>query len=158
MTQYCRPQPNCSIARTLELVGDRWTFLVLREAHNGVTRFASFRELLGIAPNVLTWRLAGLVDAGILERRSYQDEGSRARWSYHLTPRGEDLKVVLGALQQWGDQHLPRNEGPTVRRLDNRTDEELAVGFVDVSGRTVPGEEVVFVPVAGGPADRGDWR
>lgn len=154
-----RAQPNCSIARTLEAVGDRWSFLILREAHNGITRFGDFAAMLGIAPNVLTSRLASLVDAGILEKRSYQEEGARTRYSYHLTPSGRDLKVVLGALQQWGDAHVPREGGPTVIRRDTATGEDLAVAFVDADGRAVDDDGVVFEPVPGGPADRyAAWR
>jgi DNA-binding HxlR family transcriptional regulator len=158
MSTRNRPRPNCSIARTLDLVGDRWAFLILREAHTGVTRFASFRDLLGIAPNILTARLSALVEAGILEREAYQEEGARVRWSYHLTPSGKDLKVVLGALQQWGDIHVPREEGPTVIRRNIATLDELSVGFIDSSGNAVSDEDVTFEPVAGGPADRGTWR
>lgn len=159
MIRHARPQPNCSIARTLELVGDRWSFLILREAHNGITRFADFRDLLGIAPNILTSRLNGLVDAGILERRDYREDGSRTRTDYHLTPRGEDLKLVLAALQQWGDVHAPRDAGPTVIRRDTTTGERIGVAFVDPEGRAVDPDEVAFEPVPGGPADRyANWR
>ena len=155
MTTRERPQPNCSIARTLDLVGDRWAFLILREAHNGVTRFETFRDRLGIARNILTARLTALVDAGILERVPYQEEGSRTRWSYELTSAGQDLKLVLAALQQWGDVHVPREAGPTVIRRNTTTDEELSLAFVDPAGHIVPDNEVAFVPVPGGPAD---WR
>ncbi|WP_431219243.1 winged helix-turn-helix transcriptional regulator [Leifsonia xyli] len=159
MTAKNRPAPNCSIARTLELVGDRWSFLILREAHNGITRFADFRDLLGIAPNILTARLTGLVEAGILERREYRAEGARARTDYHLTPAGEDLKLVLGALQQWGDVHAPRDDGPTVIRRDTATGGRIGVAFVDEEGREVDSRDVSFEPVAGGPADRyAGWR
>jgi DNA-binding HxlR family transcriptional regulator len=159
MIRKARPQPNCSIARTLELVGDRWSFLILREAHNGITRFADFRDLLGIAPNILTARLNGLVEAGILERREYREDGARTRTDYHLTPRGEDLKLVLAALQQWGDVHAPREDGPTVIRRDTATGDRIGVAFVDPEGRAVDPGEVTFEPVPGGPADRyANWR
>jgi DNA-binding HxlR family transcriptional regulator len=151
-------EPHCSIARTVNIVGDRWAFLILREAHVGATRFAEFRDVLGIAPNILTSRLATLVDAGILEKREYRDAGERARSSYHLTPAGQDLKIVLAALQQWGDEHVPPATGPTVRRRDTRTGELISVGFVDKSGAAVPEDEVVFEPVPGGRADRSTWR
>ncbi|WP_285114277.1 helix-turn-helix domain-containing protein [Leifsonia sp. fls2-241-R2A-40a] len=159
MPSKSRPEPNCSIARTLELVGDRWSFLILREAHNGITRFADFRDLLGIAPNILTARLASLVEAEILVKREYREDGARSRTSYHLTQRGADLKLVLGALQQWGDIHAPRDDGPTVIRRDAETGEQLDVAFVDPRGRSVDPEQVAFEPVVGGPADRySAWR
>lgn len=150
--------PNCSIARTLDLVGDRWSFMVLREAHLGTTRFADFRDFLHIAPNILANRLATLVGAGLLEKREYQDAGERARSSYHLTPAGADLKLVLAALQQWGDVHRPREDGPTVLRRDTRSGRLVNVGFVDEDGDEVSEEDVVFEPVAGSPADRSNWR
>ena len=107
--------PNCSIARSLGVLGERWTFLILREAMDGVTRFAQFRDALGIAPDVLTDRLTTLVDYGVMSRAPYQEPGSRTRYAYTLTPAGEELHVALGLLQQWG--HLP---SPPCR-TDNRT-------------------------------------
>ena len=152
MTRQPKPQPNCSIARTLDLVGDRWTFMILREAHMGATRFAEFREVLDIAPNILTNRLAAMVESGILEKREYQPAGERTRSSYHLTAAGEDLKLVLAALQQWGDVHVPRPDGPTVVRRETRTKELVSVGFVDDEGKVVPDDEIEFEPVPGSPA------
>ena len=151
-------QPNCSIARTLELVSDRWTFLILREAHLGTTRFADFRDYLHIAPNILTTHLNSMLDSGLLEKREYQSPGERSRSSYHLTPAGEDLKLVLAALQQWGDVHTPREAGPTVLRRNKQSKELVGVGFITKDGNAVPDEEVTFEPIPGGPADRTTWR
>lgn len=158
MTPRAATRPNCSIARTLDLVGDRWSFLILREAHLGTTRFADFRDNLHIAPNILTNRLTALIEAGLLEKREYHQEGQRTRSSYHLTSAGEDLKLVLAALQQWGDVHVPRPDGPTVVRRNTGSRDLVDVGFVDHGGAAVPDEDVVFEPVAGGPADRSAWR
>ena len=151
-------QPNCSIARTLQLVSDRWTFLILREAHLGTTRFADFRDYLRIAPNILTNHLNAMVESGLLEKRDYRPEGERTRSSYHLTPAGEDLKLVLAALQQWGDVHAPREAGPTVLRRNKQSGELATVAFVNESGTAIPTEDVTFEPVPGGPADRTTWR
>jgi DNA-binding HxlR family transcriptional regulator len=141
----------CSVARTLEVLGERWTFLVVREALAGTTRFADFRATLGVAPDVLTNRLNTLVAAGVLEKRPYQEEGKRTRNEYHLTQAGTDLRVVLGALQQWGDEHRPYSKGPTVARrsADGRP---LHVAFVDDEGHAVPLDEVRFVRTAAYPA------
>ena len=158
MTTRTASRPNCSIARALELVSDRWTFMILREAHLGTTRFADFRDFLGIAPNILTNRLTAMVDAGLLEKREYREDGERTRSSYHLTPAGADLKIVLAALQQWGDVHVPRADGPTVLRRDTRSKGLVDVGFVDKNGQQVPDEDVVFEPVPGSSADRSTWR
>lgn len=133
----------CSIARSLEILGERWTFLVIREALSGTTRFADFRKALGVAPDILTSRLNLLVDAGVLERRPYQVEGQRAREEYHLTDSGRELRVMLGALMQWGDGNRPYSLGPTVERhsADGRP---LHVAFVDDDGHEVPLHDVRF--------------
>jgi len=105
---------NCSIARTLELVGERWTLLILRDAFLGVTRFELFLERLGVAPNILAKRLGVLCDGRILERRAYQSNPPRDE--YVLTPDGKELFPVIYDLMQWGDAHLAPNGPPTVVR------------------------------------------
>ena len=102
---------NCSIARTLELVGERWTMLVLREAFLGRRRFEEYAERLGIARNVLSARLAHLVDEGVLEKVRYQDRPER--FEYRLTAKGRDLWPVLSALRHYGDCHYAP-DGPPV--------------------------------------------
>ena len=101
---------DCSVARTLEAVGERWTLLVIRDAFCGLQRFDEFQASTGIARNVLTSRLERLVDHGILEKRSYQDRPPR--YEYLLTDKGRDLWPVIFALMQWGDQHDPLAAGP----------------------------------------------
>ena len=95
---------TCSIARTLEIVGERWTPLILRDALLGRRRFEDFQRSLGIARNVLSDRLARLVEAGILERRPYQRRPER--FEYVLTDKGRELRVAVIALMNWGDRHL----------------------------------------------------
>jgi DNA-binding HxlR family transcriptional regulator len=142
----------CSIARSLGVFGGRWTFLILREAMSGVTRFADFRTALGIAPDVLTERLGTLVDHGVMTREPYQETGQRARYEYVLTPAGRELRVVLGALQQWGDAHLPRPEGPTVLRRVRGSERPVHVGYVDEAGREVDPDNVQVVRTAAYPS------
>jgi len=141
----------CSIARTLEVVGERWTFLILREALSGVTRFATLRKNLGVAPDILSDRLATLTEYGVLMREPYREPGSRTRYEYHLTPAGRELAVVLGALQQWGDEHLPWPAGPSVLRCTPEGD-ALHVGFLNQRGREVDLEAVRFVRTAAYPS------
>jgi DNA-binding HxlR family transcriptional regulator len=129
----------------LEVLGERWTFLILREALAGRTRFLEFQDALGVSPDVLTDRLSTLVDAGVMRRRRYQLAGDRARFSYHLTPAGQELRVVIGALQQWGDVHRPRSAGPSSERRNRKTGQKLSVAFVDESGREVPLRDTAFV-------------
>jgi DNA-binding HxlR family transcriptional regulator len=92
---------SCSVARTLDVVGDKWTLLVLRDAFYGVRRFGDFTRDLGIARNVLTDRLGRLVEAGVLERRQYEQHPPR--FEYRLTAKGRDLLPVLLTMMHWGD-------------------------------------------------------
>jgi DNA-binding HxlR family transcriptional regulator len=142
----------CSIARSLSVLGERWTLLVLREAFSGTTRFATFRERLGVAPDVLAERLRTLVEAGVLSRVDYQEAGSRPRQEYVLTPAGSELQVVLGALQQWGDDHLPHPRNPTVERRHRRSGRPLRVAFVDDRGRVATPADVEMRRTATYPA------
>ncbi len=101
---------NCSLAQSLDVVGEWWTPLILRDAFMGVTRFEQFHNRLGIARNVLTQRLGSLVDRGVLEQVPYQDRP--VRHEYLLTPMGRDLWFALMALRQWGDKWLAPNGAP----------------------------------------------
>lgn len=105
---------NCSLVRALEIVGERWSLLVLREAFLGLRRFDDFATAIGCARNILTARLASLVEHGILVRAPYREPGSRTRHEYHLTERGRELVVGVAALMQWGDRHLADAEGPPI--------------------------------------------
>lgn len=149
--EITRTSPMCSIARCLDVIGERWSLLVVREAFVGRTRFAEFRAALGVAPDVLTARLARLVEGGVLERRPYQEPGSRVRYEYHLTPAGWELRLVLGALQQWGDDHRPPDGGVTALRRTRSDGRAARVAFVDEAGGEVPLADVEFVPGPGAP-------
>jgi DNA-binding HxlR family transcriptional regulator len=142
---------SCSIARSLAVLGERWTPLILREAFLGATRFAEFRDRLGVAPDVLSDRLATLVEYGVLEREAYREPGSRTRHAYRLTDSGRELQILLGALQQWGDEHLPCPAGPSMLRRRRGTDEPLHVGYIDGDGREVGPGDVAMVPTAAYP-------
>jgi DNA-binding HxlR family transcriptional regulator len=105
---------TCSIARSLALVGERWSLLVVREVSLGVRRFVDIQTATGAPPAVLSDRLRTLVEVGVLETRGYQEPGARTRLEYHLTPRGRDLTPVLTALKDWGDRHEADELGPPV--------------------------------------------
>jgi DNA-binding HxlR family transcriptional regulator len=134
---YEPPTVTCAIERTLAVVGERWSLLILREAHAGATRFADFQANLGIATNVLVTRLRKLVAAGVFEKGEYQVPGDRARPEYHLTPAGRDLGLVLGALQQWGDDYIPLPKGPISQRCNRATGKKVAVSFIDERGSPI---------------------
>jgi len=109
---------NCSIARALEVVGERWTLLIIRDVFLGLRRFDQLQESLGIARNVLADRLNRLVEEGILERVAYSERP--LRHEYRLTAKGLELNVALTALRQWGDKHLSEKPPRVLRRKTDR--------------------------------------
>src|SRR5882672_5043456 len=109
---------QCPIARSLERVGEWWSILILRDALHGLTRFDEFQKSLDIAPNMLTRRLNGLVESGLLERRRYSERPPRDE--YVLTARGRDFRPVLLALLAWGNKHFAP-EGASVQLIDTKT-------------------------------------
>lgn len=104
------PDQNCSIARALEVVGERWTLLVLRDLFVGVRRFDDLVASLGVTRTVLARRLNRLVEEGVVERRRYQQRPDR--YEYLPTAKGRDLLGVIALLLQWGDRHYPAPGGP----------------------------------------------
>jgi len=99
-------QRSCSMARGLDILGDPWSVLVLREVFFGNGRFEAMKARLEVADSVLTKRLAGLVESGLLEKKAY-DDGGRTRQEYVLTSKGEDALPVLNAVTIWAEKHLP---------------------------------------------------
>ncbi len=140
---------RCSVARSLEVLGERWALLVVGEAFFGVTRFADFRARLGIAPDVLAARLETLVDGGVLERRPYREQGQRQREEYVLTEAGAALKTVLGAFVGWGDEHRPSGFGPSVVYVEQDSGVPVRVAFLAEDGRVIAHEAVEVVPAPG---------
>jgi DNA-binding HxlR family transcriptional regulator len=107
---------TCSIAGALEIIGERWTLLVVREAFLGTRRFDDFQRELGVARNVLQTRLSRLVDEGVLERVRYQERPER--YEYRLTDKGRDLWPVLHSLMLWGDRHRGGQPPVVIRHRD----------------------------------------
>ena len=105
---------NCAVGAAVAILGERPTFLVLREAFNGVGRFADMQHRTGIPRQVLSDRLAHLVQEGLLRKVPYQDSGQRSRHEYRLTAKGLDLYPVLVGLMQWGDTYAAGPDGPPV--------------------------------------------
>ncbi|WP_410594467.1 winged helix-turn-helix transcriptional regulator [Amycolatopsis sp. lyj-23] len=137
----------CPIARAADVLGEPWTLLILRNATAGTTRFEDFRAQLGIADNVLTTRLAKLVDRGLLTKLPYRD-GGRTRHEYRLTQAGSDALPVLHALGTWGHNHTASDAEPTTL-IHTRCDQATAPGAkCDACGK----------PLARGDlAWRGSW-
>ena len=137
----------CSIARALEVVGDRWTLLVIRDVALGKRRFEQLLTSLGVASNVLTDRLQRLVAEGVLERVQYNERP--ARFEYRLTAKGRELRIPLLALMQWGDRYISEKPPRIARR---RTDgSPVQVSLVAGDGSIVRPDELEVVPGPGAP-------
>jgi DNA-binding HxlR family transcriptional regulator len=141
---------NCSIARTLELIGERWTLLILRDVFLGVRRFEDFQAELGVARNVLSSRLTRLVDEGILEKRPYQERP--VRFEYRLTEKGIDLWPVLVSLVKWGDKYAAAEGPPRIiehRGCGGQINDHLTC---DRCGQPLTARDVVTRPGPGASA------
>lgn len=139
---------RCPVARAMAVLGERWTILVLREAFAGTTRFDAFERNLGIAPNILSARLAALVGHGVLER---VPEGGRH--AYRLTPRGRDAFPLYLAIRDWGARHFSGPEGPPTVMIDTRTGAPVpAPEPLRADGSRILPEEVRILPGPGANA------
>lgn len=137
----------CPVGRTVDRVGDAWSLMILRDAFHGLTRFDQFQKSLGVAPNILTRRLAKLVEAGLLERRRYQERPPRHE--YVLTERGRDFWPVLVAMMAYGNRHFA-TEGVASRLVDAETGAEADPVLADAAtGRRLDMGAFKFAP---GPA------
>jgi DNA-binding HxlR family transcriptional regulator len=135
----------CALARAAEIIGERWTLLIIRDAFLGLSRFDEFQESLGISRNVLTERLNRLVEEEILERVLYQEHP--ARYEYRLTPKGLDLHLALTGLRQWGDKYIS-DKPPTLLR--SKTDKRAVVAALIPKGQEhLRVDEVELVPGPG---------
>jgi DNA-binding HxlR family transcriptional regulator len=135
----------CSIARALEVVGDRWTLLIIRDIVLGHTRFDQLSDSLGVASNVLTDRLNRLTAEGVLERVPYNERPER--FEYRLTKKGRELGLVLIALMQWGDRHLSDKPPRIARRRSDRS--PVSVRLVGKDGSVVAPNDLELVPGPG---------
>jgi len=139
----------CSVARSIDLLGDGWTMLILRDAFYGVRRFERFQQTLGIARNVLAARLGRLVEEGVLERVAYQT--NPVRHEYRLTDKGLALYDVVLAVMRWGDDWLAP-EGPPIVLRSRTTGRRVRPRLVDeATGEPVDPRDVVAEPGEGFP-------
>ena len=136
---------NCSIARALEVVGERWTLLIVRDVFLGVRRFDALQENLGVARNVLTDRLNRLVEEGIVERVRYSERPER--YEYRLTRKGRELEIALIGLRQWGDKYVSEKPPRLLRRKADR--KPVVAALVPKGAPVLRPEEVETVPGPG---------
>lgn len=145
---------NCSLARAMAVVGDRWTLLVLREAFLRVRRFDDFQARLGIARRVLTERLAHLVDHGVLQKVAYQE--APVRYEYRLTEKGLGLYPVIIGLVHWGDAHYAGKKGPPLLHRHKSCGHDFrSVLTCSECGEVVEARDVQ--PHPGPGARKGEW-
>jgi DNA-binding HxlR family transcriptional regulator len=133
---------RCPIARSLDVLGEKWTIMIVRDALAGLTRFGDFQSSLGIPRDVLAARLSSLVEGGVLERRDYKPEGGRRREEYVLTDAGRELAVILLALGNWADRHRPSPRNSRMRFLDSETG-ATAQAVAIAGGAVIPSERIV---------------
>jgi DNA-binding HxlR family transcriptional regulator len=136
---------NCSIARALEIVGERWTLLIIRDVFLGIRRFDELQESLGVARNILTDRLNRLVGEGVLERVPYGERPTR--YEYRLTAKGRDLNIALSGLRQWGDKYLSEKPPRLLRRKADK--KPVIAAFVPKGADVLRFDELELVPGPG---------
>ncbi|MBK6317545.1 MAG: helix-turn-helix transcriptional regulator [Dehalococcoidia bacterium] len=148
----------CPVASALDLLGDRWSMLVIRDVMNGVRRFDDLIDRLAISRATLSDRLRRLTEAGILKMSDYTDGRGRVRSEYRLTQRGWDLQFVLVALREWGDKNALGEGNEPLRLIHRESGQDVRLALVDTAtGEVVESREVELVP---GPAfkTRGSGR
>lgn len=128
------PIDECPMAAAVEVFGDRWSMLILREAFYGVVRHADFRDDLSVPRSVLTDRLGKLVRDGLLERTEYREHRARARHAYSLTKKGRALAITFIAMTEWGVEHCLDGRSP-VDIVDRKSGQTLRVALVDEEGK-----------------------
>jgi DNA-binding HxlR family transcriptional regulator len=136
------PLQSCNLARAIEMIGDRWTMLILRAAMYGVRRFDDFQAELECPRTVLSGRLKSLVAAGLLHKQEYKAPGRRARPEYALTQMGQSLRPILIGLNQWGDVWLGKGATPPISFIRAGTKGAVRAAFVDGEGREVKPDQI----------------
>lgn len=145
---------NCSLAQTLNVIGERWTLLILRDAFFGVKRFGEFEHNLGIAKNILSARLTMLIDEGIMERR-ISPEATHAH--YLLTEQGLDLQPILLSMTHWGDQHRPDPHGDRLVFVELESGRPIRrMAVISEDGRTLHVRDIRATWGPGGDGEAGE--
>lgn len=132
---------ECTLARTINLIGDRWTLLILRSAMFGLRRFDDFQRELSIPRTVLSGRLKALTDEGLMQKQSYKETGKRPRPEYVLSEKGRTLQPILMSMMQWGNDWLEDGQ-PAVSFTDRQSRQKVRTGFIDETGRSVAFDKV----------------
>jgi len=152
MTRTSLQAFNCSAARALDILGDKWTMLILRDAFYGISTFTAFHERLGVARNILADRLQILVDHGVLDKIAVRPDVER--FTYRLTERGRDLFPLIVALVQWGDKWISGAGGEPVKVLDKARQAPIQpIAVMARDGRYLEARDVTYAPGPGANAE-----
>ncbi|AYZ32221.1 helix-turn-helix domain-containing protein [Serratia sp. FDAARGOS_506] len=141
----------CGLAQAADLLGDRWTLLILREAFYGVRRFEELRENIGASRQALSGRLNVMVQQELLTKRAYREPGERERYEYVLTSKGRSLGPILVALMAWGHQHI-LHDTPHVQLVNKHSGLPVQLALMDTQGNVVPEESLQISAVGESPA------
>lgn len=141
---------NCSIGKSMDVIGTRSSMLILREAFYGTTRFDDFARRTKITDAIVATRLKELTDIGLFVKQPYREPGKRSRYEYLLTEKGRDLVPAVFALMQWGNKHLQGEDGGPLRLVERGTGEPVVIGPRTASGRDLDLEDLAIVA-------HGDW-
>jgi DNA-binding HxlR family transcriptional regulator len=141
---------NCSISKSMDVIGTRSSMLILREAFYGTTRFDDFARRTKITDAIIAARLKELTDFGLFEKQEYREPGKRRRYEYLLTEKGRDLVPAVFALMQWGNKYLQGEGGGPLRLVERGTGEPVVIGARTASGRELDLEDLAIVA-------HGDW-
>jgi DNA-binding HxlR family transcriptional regulator len=141
---------NCSIGKSMDVIGTRSSMLILREAFYGTTRFDDFARRTKVTDAIVATRLKELTDIGVFVKRPYREPGKRSRYEYVLTEKGRDLVPAVFALMQWGNKHLQGEDGGPLRLVERGTGEPVVIGARTASGRALELEDLAIVA-------HGDW-
>ena len=142
------PPDQCNLWKAFGLIGDRWTLVILRSALYGVRRFDDFQVELEIPRSVLSNRLAGLVELGVMERREYREDGQRARIEYPLTEMGRALSLPFMAMTEWSDHWIGNDTSPLVLR-SKTSGQRFRIALVDETGKPARKDDVETVITLG---------
>ena len=139
------PLEHCGAAQALDVLPDRWTWLILREMFYGISRFSDIQSDIGIPKSVLSGRLSNIVDNGLAKKEAYRDGSARTRYEYRLTSKGRDLIPVILTLMQWGDKHL--KDGKSALALtDKRSGQAVRMGLLTEG--EMPLRRLKYTPVS----------
>ncbi len=139
------PRQPCPVGSALDLFGDRWSILIIRDVMNGVRRFDELVDRLKVSRATLSDRLDRLVDAGLIEPSDYTDSRGRVRAEYRLTPKGWDLRFVLIALREWGDRHVMGAGQEPLRLVGRESGCAVRLALIDVDSDTVVDPRRVYL-------------